>query len=388
MKAKTKFGRLIAIFCLSFCLPFTASYEFIVDPTSSSPNEFRSLEEAFSQVGWYLYYLEVTFTLASSCAGTTQTLGDDPILFGYYPFTIKFEENPPLSQESDCFLLPRLAFGPGTTLYAQSLPKMTLQGVNIQFIADPAYTSLIYEVNEVEFTNVCFNNSEPSRSLPEGYMGYDFYIYQASKFTVTNMIFLNDGYKRFFIYNTKETLITNLVFIQLPWAKQTSNNPMTYYNVAFPDSTINITSFSIMCDPTSDLAPNLVWIRGFGTATISDMSISECNLQRSSLNKPFLFNIQCGKHLSINGLSIRNIKHRIPFIATLIIIEKILSVKLSNIDISNVVTDAVFLKIADHCVTALCYCDFDQSSTVSVEVTNWKITHSQFFNLSIMLSEL
>ena len=149
-----EFVLLIGIICLFLSLPLAVSFEFIVDPTSSSPYEYRSLAEAFSDIGWYVYYLEVTFTLASSCAGTTQTLGDDPILFGYYPFTIKFEENPPLSQESDCFLLPRLVFGPGTSLFAQSLPKFTLQGVNIQFLADPAYSSMSYEVNEVEFTNV------------------------------------------------------------------------------------------------------------------------------------------------------------------------------------------------------------------------------------------
>ena len=375
------------ILALSSFLFFTRTIaiDFLVDPLTENPSfyEVYSLRTAISNMMNlnYLYFEDVRIFLSPSCIGTVQSMGNREVM-GLGSLTIQYTGTyPPISQESDCFLLPQLVLEPGDQLSILFLSSFTLQGVNLQYGGDPSSISLVYYVENVVFSNVCFNNSEPSHTLPSSYTGKNFYVWGPTLCSITNMIFFNDGYKQLGLVNVQNLIINELAVVQLPWATQTVSSPIFIIHQESPNSFLSISSLTITCDSTSNLAPNLLFIRDFGTAYISNVRITGCDLQHSPLMEPSFFRVWCGTFLSINGLSASNLQYGNLTLADLFGLKKIGTVEVSNVNISDVTLNPVLFQISD-----ICDCIFRTSSVMKITLTNWQVSNSQFVARSKMIN--
>ena len=383
MLANWKLKRILSIITICFCSLFpTASslFEFIVDPTNET--QYPSLQLALLEIyeNGYLWYDDCIITLSSTCEGTDQYFPAVQII-GYSSLTIQYSSSDsPVSQLSDCSLLPKLVIGNGNPLDVVLLSALTFNGLNIQYAGDQNFPSQIYLVLQVTFSNICFNNSEPSQSLPNDYQGVRFYVAPQFEVTITNMIFLNDGFKTFVLLNMQQLTIMNLTLVQLPWAIS-SEYPIIITNLASPDDSLNsmieISNLSIICDPTSTVIPYWFYINNFGSASITNLSFSGCSSQTLASAPLYIFFITCGSFLTIDGLIVANSEQNIPFYATMMLISNINTTNLSNFQISNVISNSNLFIITDQFI-----CKFGDTIVYSTNITleNWVVSNSQFYS--------
>ena len=392
------FHRVVVVVAVLFCvsLPFSAgaaasssssSNVIVVDPTAKSNSNFNlqttlagALQNIKSQK--YLKKNNATITLSSNCLNTTQYLTtNNSEIDGSkkYQLTIQYvSPYSPVAQASDCSQLPTVVvIGPNSQLQFSTLSSLTLQGLNIQYSADLSITSSIYEVNQVIFSNVCFNNSEPTQTLPSGYQGTYFGINLVNNCTINNMVFLSDAIKYVSFLDVQQLTFANLTYIILPWTNLTYNAPLTSDTDTYTNTSISMSSVRYVCNPSSNIMNYLILFADFETFTLTNMTFTNCNFVPLADVATSLIAIQCVTSVIIDGVNATNVTLETNAFSgtgagtsavSLLDIRNALTIQLSNFILSNVSFGTSFLGMYDDTCNV--------TSTADIAINEWIISDS------------
>ena len=389
----THFNRVVVVAVL-FCalLPFSARayYEIVIDPTAENDNDFylqTTLAGALQSImsGSYLYYYDWVITLSDNCVNTTQYFTtDNSEIYGSGSYYLTIQYISPYSavaQASDCSQLPTVVIGPNSQLQFSIVGSLILQGLNIQYSGDPSLYSYIYEINQVIFSNICFNNSEPTEALPSGYVYTYFEIDYIYNFTINNMVFLSDAIKYLWFTDVQNLTIANLTHVILPWTTLNYYAPFYSSTYSYTNTAISMSSVQYVCNPSSDIMNYLMVLTYFETLTLTDVTFVNCNFIPSEYDATSLVVFRCGTSVTIDGVNATNVTIQTSASSStsvgtsavsLFDIRSAQTIQLSNFILSNVSVGTSFLGIYDDTCTL--------SSAANIAIEGWIITESKSFN--------
>ena len=201
-----KYSFSVHLLLVFISLKLIVSKDVFVDAvlTEKNGNSYPTLNQAI--VALLNDDIQNTITLKASCAGTEQYLFRPyQNLIGSMQnasLTIMFENAPPSIDNVDlCNRLPTLVLGNNSCLYISNFSSFTIVGLNIQYIGDTC-TNFLTDIRTLTFSNFCFNNSEPSKSLAAGVLPY-IEISSVGALSMINGIYIYDAVKEVWIHRTK-----------------------------------------------------------------------------------------------------------------------------------------------------------------------------------------
>ena len=256
------------------------SKDIIVDAdlTEKNGNSYPTLNQAI--VALLNDDIQNTITLKANCAGTEQYLFRPyQELIGSIQnvsLTIKFENTPQFIDNIDlCNRLPTLVLGNNSCLYISNFSSFTIVGLNIQYIGD-ACMNFLTDISTLTFSNFCFNNSEPSKSLAAGVFPY-IEISSVGALSMINGIYIYDAVKEVWIHRTKEVIFANITLVASAASIDSTNAALHILNNDSISTNLTLQNFQIRCEPATLTIPASVWIRNVSQVRISHINISNCD---------------------------------------------------------------------------------------------------------------
>ena len=308
-----KFRALLAVlFFLAFSM--AGAKNFVVDPGFPFPmgDFYPSLDQAITGLTDSSNNLiddSNTITLSTSCMGVPQYFPSPkfelPINgFGTRNVNIHYDIPTPVSQASDCDLLPQLVLTADSYIYLSNLASFTINGVNIQYSYSSKLNS-ISSVASVSISNSCFNNSESSGGLSNSEENY-FYIESTTLFSMTNVVYSFDPLKVIWIKNSPQITIDNVSFVPLAMEIDLPTTSIKIFSDPSVLTLVNISNSRIICDPDQIVISNLMDISNVASVEISSFEISSCQFGAITNSSQNVFKVARASLLILDNFAITN----------------------------------------------------------------------------------
>ena len=251
-----------------------------------------------------------TITLKPSCAGKIfQPIRPALTINGTNAsLTIIFEDAPQPNDVINCSQLPTLMLKNDSYLDLTNFQSLVFIGLNIQYIGSNL-TNWISEIGALTFSNFCFNNSEPSKSLATG-MPSHFEIVDVKTLSMRNGIYIYDAVKRVIIQHAREVILENITLIA---STANIDNDNSAFQIIAPNNSIRtsltVTHLKIICEPATLAMPSIIWTTDADRVLISNVSISNCNFHSPATKIQGMLLISGASILNIKEVSLHNLTY-------------------------------------------------------------------------------
>ena len=271
-----------------------------VSLSTSSGSTYPTLQEALEALintSGTLLEVSNTVTLLPSCASQTLPISGLTIKGASATRGVVNITYPSLTETlsdfKNCSQLPIVSLTTSPLTFS-TLTTVAFYGVTLQF-SSANNINKFSTIYTVDFTNICFNNTEPTLGPDEKLTTSTGSVYAIQMFTITtivmsNIIYAFDGFKTVYLSAPGEVNITNITFFIPASTRDLKNQAIIGGSATLAASVITARGINVICEDGDLYMPNIIYSLNMTSLDISSLKISNCNFnQPNSASKSFIY---------------------------------------------------------------------------------------------------
>ena len=362
------------------------SKDVLVSLTAS--NAYTTLDQAIQALlsDQSLVDLNNTVTVDSSCLSTPLNFPNTQIYgttTGYGSITLSYSGlSSSITDQTDCNLLPTIITNSSSPILLSSMTSVSFSGFNIIYSGSGQF-SAIYNLETVDFSNICFNNTEDSALSSTS--GNAFIIASVSSLSMTNMIYFFDSNKQLFIQQVSQIIVSQITLIITSGTIDSDNAAFYINNDQYYNTNTNISNIEIVCQADLPLMPMLLWTFETNNTWISSLNMTNCAFDTTGTINPALFISACSNQISFDGVFIQNMTASYGLYHDFLLVDGVSSAIINNFIIMQSTFQFItFINISDTVSCSGYYptqisvsnlsvdtCSFDDGAIFSINIQDY-----------------